>query len=67
MSGSLGVSALQGVKLSLGGIGVWRAVLQGLIRGADENQKIVSQAASWFLSPLGPRQTPVRPGSWAVV
>lgn len=38
---NLGLSALLRVKLFLGGIEMWRAVAQGQLPGADENQKLI--------------------------
>ena len=35
----LGVSTLLEDKLSLGGLGVWRAVVQGQLLGTDQNWK----------------------------
>lgn len=49
----LSVSALLEDMLSPGMIGVWRAVAQGLLWGADENQKEVVPVYSVVLWDLG--------------
>lgn len=63
----LGVSAILGVMLSLGGIGVQRAIAQGQLLDIDQTGRIMFPVALWFLSPLGSGCVPLGPGVGVVV
>lgn len=49
MSLTLGMSAFLGFKVSLCGIRMWRAVVQGLLLGSDENWKTTNSITNCIL------------------
>lgn len=61
------MSTLLGVKFSLGGIGLYRAVAQGLILGTDGNLKDHVPDCMTVPASIGPWVVPVRSGFGEVV